>query len=53
VRDQAYTTFTAVTYAGVMQVVMNYDRYHFTPEAARELLNCVTSQMERTIAEAR
>jgi len=50
VRPDTAAGLTAVTYADRLTVVMNYDRFHFTPQAAADFLDTLIRQMKQTAA---
>jgi hypothetical protein len=52
VRNHSSTSLTALTYNGRLTIVLNYDRRHFTPEAAQQVLDAIVAAHQQTIAEA-
>lgn len=52
VRPFVATSLTCLFYCGRLTLVQNYDRHHFTPEAASELLAATVRQIQATAATA-
>jgi len=48
VRPHSGASFTCLSYAGRLTLVMNYDRHHFTAEGARALLETVVRQTRQS-----
>ena len=48
VRPYTAAAFTCLSYAGRFVLIMNYDRYHFTPEVARDFLDTIAQQINET-----
>lgn len=48
VRPFVATSLTCLFYGGRLTLVQNYDRHHFTPEAANELLAATVRQIQKT-----
>jgi hypothetical protein len=49
VRNKSSTSLTALSYNGCLTMIVNYDRRHFTPQAARELTDMIAAENRRTI----
>jgi hypothetical protein len=45
VRPKTSTSLSTLYYAGRLTIVMNYDRFHFTPDAARGVLATIVEQL--------
>lgn len=52
VRPKTSTSFSTLSYAGRLTLIMNYDRRHFSAPAARELLQTIVAQLQLTAREA-
>jgi hypothetical protein len=52
VRPQTPSSFTLLSYAGTLTLVMNYDRYFWTPQAAHDFMSCHVRQLEQTARRA-
>ncbi|MBX3414018.1 MAG: hypothetical protein KF708_15110 [Pirellulales bacterium] len=52
VRPHVATSLTCLFYGGRLTLVQNYDRRHFTPEAASQLLAATVQQLQATAATA-
>lgn len=48
VRPHTGTSLSTLYYADRLTVVMNYDRFHFTPEAARDVLSTIVGALQST-----
>jgi len=48
VRPYTAAGITSLSYNGALTVVMNYDRYHFTPETAGEFMEMMADQFRET-----
>jgi hypothetical protein len=51
IRPFTSTSFTVLSYADKLTLIMNYDRFRFTPETAQALLAQIVSQIQTTIKE--
>ena len=49
VRPHMSVALSCLSYAGKLTLVMNYDRYRFTPATARELMGAIVLQSRKTI----
>lgn len=50
IRPFTSSTYTVLSYADKLTLIMNYDRYHFTPETAQALLEQIVGQMKKTLS---
>jgi hypothetical protein len=50
IRPFMHASFEVFSYAGGLTLSMFYNRFHFTPAAADELLAAYVAQIEQTIA---
>lgn len=50
VRPYTAAGITTLSYGGQLTIVFNYDRHHFVPSEAQQMLDCIVEQLRQTAA---